>query len=61
MGVVSSDLICMHQILVSMDNSAGVFQIEKVLERKIRTSSIQNLVEVTALEKRIQIKISENS
>jgi len=30
------------QILVSMDNSAGVFQVEQVLERKIRTSGIQD-------------------
>ena len=44
------------QILVSMDNPAGVFQIERVLERKIRTSGIQDLVEVIALEKGIQIR-----
>jgi metal-dependent HD superfamily phosphatase/phosphodiesterase len=42
------------QILLTMDNSAGVFQIEKVLERKIRTSSLQNMVEVKVLEKGIQ-------
>ena len=41
------------QILVTMDNSAGVFQIEKVLEKKIRTSSLQNMVEVEVLEKGI--------
>jgi len=44
------------QILVSMDNPAGVFQIEQVLERKIRTSGIQDLVEVIALEKGVQIR-----
>jgi len=44
------------QILVNMTNPAGVFQIEQVLERKIRTSGIQELVEVIALEKGIQIK-----
>jgi len=49
------------QVLVSLDNSAGVFQIEKVLERKIRTSGIQDLVEVIALEKGIQIRRTEKS
>ena len=49
------------QILVSMDNPAGVFQIEQVLERKIRTSGIQDLVEVIALEKGIQIRRTEKS
>jgi len=49
------------QILVSMDNSAGVFQIEQVLERKMGTSGIQDLVEVIALEKGIQIRRAERS
>jgi len=49
------------QILVSMDNPAGVFQIEQVLERKIKTSGIQDLVEVIALEKGIQIRRTEKS
>ena len=49
------------QILVSMTNPAGVFQIEEVLERKIRTSGIQDLVEVIALEKGIQIRRTEKS
>jgi len=44
------------QILVSMTNPAGVFQIEQVLERKIRTSGIQELVEVIALERGIKIE-----
>jgi metal-dependent HD superfamily phosphatase/phosphodiesterase len=44
------------QILVSMDNPAGVFQIEQVLERKIKTSGIQELVEVIALEKGVKIE-----
>ncbi|MFQ5999654.1 MAG: HD domain-containing protein [Candidatus Bathyarchaeia archaeon] len=44
------------QILVNMNNPAGVFQIEQVLERKIRTSGIQELVEVGALEKGVQIR-----
>ncbi len=44
------------QILVSMDNPAGVFQIEEVLERKLKTSGIQDLVNVIALEKGIQIR-----
>jgi hypothetical protein len=44
------------QILVSMTNPAGVFQIEQVLERKIKTSGIQDLVEVIALEKGVKIE-----
>lgn len=49
------------QILVSMTNPAGVFQIEEVLERKIGTSGIQDLVEVTALKKGVRIKRTETS
>jgi metal-dependent HD superfamily phosphatase/phosphodiesterase len=49
------------QILVSMDNPAGIFQIEQVLERKIKTSGIQDLVEVIALEKGIEIRRAERS
>jgi len=49
------------QILVSMNNPAGVFQIEQVLERKIKTSGIQDLVEVIALEKGIEIRRTEKS
>ncbi len=49
------------RILVSMDNPAGVFQIEQVLERKIKTSGIQDLVEVLALEKGIQLERTEKS
>jgi metal-dependent HD superfamily phosphatase/phosphodiesterase len=44
------------QILVNMDNPAGVFQIEEVLEKKIQTSGIEDLVDVIALEKGIEIK-----
>ena len=47
------------QILVSMTNPAGVFQIEAVLERKLKTSGIQDLVDVIALEKGIQIRRSK--
>jgi len=47
------------QILVSMNNPAGVFQIEEVLEKKLKTSSIQDLVNVIALEKGIQIRRSK--
>jgi metal-dependent HD superfamily phosphatase/phosphodiesterase len=46
------------QIFVSMNNPAGVFQIE-VLEKKIQTSGIQHLVDVIALEKGIQIRRSK--
>jgi len=44
------------QILVNMNNPAGVFQIEEVLEKKLETSGIQDLVEVVALEKGVQIR-----
>jgi len=47
------------QIFVSMNNPAGVFQIEEVLERKLKTSGIQDLVDVIALEKGIQIRRSK--
>ena len=46
------------QIIVSMNNPAGLFQIEEVLEKKIQTSGIQHLVDVIALEKGIQIRRS---
>jgi metal-dependent HD superfamily phosphatase/phosphodiesterase len=49
------------QILVSMTNPAGVFQIEEVLERKISTSGVTDLVEVIALEKGIQIRRTERA
>jgi metal-dependent HD superfamily phosphatase/phosphodiesterase len=44
------------QIFVSMNNPAGVFQIEEVLEKKLKTSGIDDLVDVIALEKGIQIR-----
>jgi hypothetical protein len=47
------------QILVNMNNPAGVFQIEQVLERKLRTSGIQGFVDVIALEKGVQIRRSK--
>lgn len=37
------------RILVHMDNTSGVFQVEEVLGRKIRTSGIANHLEVVAL------------
>jgi len=46
------------QILVNMNNPAGVFQIEEVLEKKLKTSGIQDLVDVIALEKGVQIRRS---
>jgi len=49
------------QILVNMNNPAGVFQIEEVLDKKIRTSGIKELVEVIALEKGIQIRRTRKS
>jgi len=44
------------QIFVSMNNPAGVFQIEEVMEKKLQTSGIQDLVDIIALEKGIQIR-----
>jgi len=44
------------KILVNMDNPAGVFQIEQVLERKISSSGIDRWIEVVALEKGKEIK-----
>ena len=44
------------QILVSMDNPAGVFQIEEVMEKKLETSGIKNLVDIIALERGVQIR-----
>lgn len=44
------------RILVHMDNPAGVFQIEQVMGRKIKTSGIEGLVEVVALERGKEIK-----
>ncbi len=46
------------RILVHMDNPAGVFQIEKVLQEKIQTSGIEDLVEVVALEMGREIKVT---
>ncbi|MDH5450800.1 MAG: HD domain-containing protein [Candidatus Bathyarchaeota archaeon] len=44
------------RILVNMNNPAGVFQIEEVLERKIRTSGIEEHIEAVALQKGTEIK-----
>jgi hypothetical protein len=44
------------QILVNMDNPAGIFQIEEVLERKIETSGISDLVDVIALVKGVKLE-----
>jgi len=44
------------QIFVSMNNPAGVFQIEEVLEKKVQTSGIEHLVDIIALDKGIQIR-----
>jgi metal-dependent HD superfamily phosphatase/phosphodiesterase len=44
-----------------MNNPAGVFQIEEVLEKKIQTSGVQDLVDVIALEKGIQIRRSKDN
>lgn len=39
------------RIIVDMDNEAGIFQVEEVLGKKIKTSSIAHLVEVEALKR----------
>ncbi len=44
------------RILVNMDNPAGIFQIEEVLERKIETSGIEKLVEVVSLVKGVKLE-----
>ena len=49
------------QILVNMNNPAGVFQIEEVLERKLETSGIGNLVDVIALDKGVEIRRKNSS
>lgn len=46
------------QILVSMNNPAGVFQIEEVMEKKLKTSGIGHLVDIVALEKGVKIRRS---
>jgi metal-dependent HD superfamily phosphatase/phosphodiesterase len=47
------------KILVSMNNPAGVFQVEEVLEKKLQTSGIQHLVDVVALDRGIEIRRSK--
>jgi metal-dependent HD superfamily phosphatase/phosphodiesterase len=44
------------QILVNMKNPAGVFQIEEVLEKKLDTLGIQELVDVITLENGVEIR-----
>ncbi|WP_309493485.1 HD domain-containing protein [Candidatus Hecatella orcuttiae] len=44
------------KILVKMSNPAGVFQIEEILQQKIRTSGIQELIEIVALQNGVEIK-----
>lgn len=48
------------QIFVNMNNPAGIFQIEEVLEKKLRTSGIQDLVDIIALENGVQIRRSKD-
>ena len=47
-----------HQlrILVYMDNPSGVFQIEEVMEEKIRTSGISDLVDIVGIYRGKEIK-----
>jgi metal-dependent HD superfamily phosphatase/phosphodiesterase len=44
------------RIIVQMDNPAGVFQIEEVLERKIASSNLDSWIEVVALERDKELK-----
>lgn len=46
------------RILVNMDNPAGIFQIEQVLNRKIDTSGLTDMVEVAALIKGKEVRVS---
>ena len=46
------------RILVNMNNPAGVFQIEQVLNRKVGTSGLIDMVEVAALVKGREVKVS---
>ena len=43
-------------IRVHMDNPAGVFQIEEVIGKKVKTSGIEHLVELVALQDGREIK-----
>ncbi len=47
------------QILVHMDNPAGVFQIERVLGRKIASSGLSDWIKVIALERGKQLKLTQ--
>ena len=44
------------RIVVNMDNPAGIFQVERVLERKISSSGIEEMIEVVVLQKGKEIK-----
>ena len=44
------------KVIVDMENEAGIFQVEEVLGRKIRTSGIGELIEIEALKKRVKLK-----
>ncbi|MCS7117117.1 MAG: phosphohydrolase [Nitrososphaerota archaeon] len=44
------------KILVNMDNPAGVFQIEEVLQKKVATSGIDRWIEIIALKNGEEIK-----
>ncbi|MCS7142528.1 MAG: HD domain-containing protein [Aigarchaeota archaeon] len=44
------------RIDVHMENEAGVFQVEEVLARKIRTSGIENLIEILMFKQGQQFK-----
>jgi len=49
------------RILVHMDNPAGVFQIERVLGRKIASSGLSNWIRVIALERGKQLRLTQRS
>lgn len=44
------------KVIVDMENEAGIFQVEEVLGRKIRTSGIGRLIEIEALKKGVKLK-----
>ncbi|MEM2264002.1 MAG: phosphohydrolase, partial [Nitrososphaerota archaeon] len=41
------------QILIDMEGTAGVFQVEEVLMKKIKTSNLINLIEIVIIEPNI--------
>ena len=45
------------RIRVEMNNSAGIFQIEQVLIKKVNTSGLKDMIEVVAMERGKELKV----